>query len=60
MWEFVEANWQSAVVLLIALMCPLMHVFGHGHRQASTPGSMKRSRSTTGDASSAMDNAEQK
>lgn len=60
MWEFVEANWQSAVVLLIALMCPLMHFFGHGHRHASSSSSMKRSRSTTGDASSDTADARRK
>lgn len=31
MWEFIAANWGSALVLLIALACPLLHAFGHGH-----------------------------
>lgn len=31
MWEFIAANWGTALVLLIALACPLLHAFGHGH-----------------------------
>jgi Protein of unknown function (DUF2933) len=31
MWEFVSSNAPTMVLALVALACPLMHVFGHRH-----------------------------
>ena len=35
MWDFLAANWTNALVLVVMLACPLMHLFGHGHRHRS-------------------------
>ena len=32
MWELLAVNWTNALLLLLLLACPLMHVLGHGHR----------------------------
>jgi Protein of unknown function (DUF2933) len=31
MWEFVTRNAAMLVLALVALACPLMHIFGHRH-----------------------------
>jgi hypothetical protein len=38
MWTVLAANWTSALVVLLVLACPFMHVFGHGHRHQSRHG----------------------
>jgi hypothetical protein len=32
MWEFVRSNAPTLVLALVALACPLMHIFGRRHR----------------------------
>jgi hypothetical protein len=31
MWDFLSENAPTLVLVLVALVCPLMHIFGHRH-----------------------------
>jgi DUF2933 family protein len=44
MWTFVQDNWQTILLLLAVLACPLMHAFGRhgGHRPTPSGGTGPR------------------